>query len=56
MPGEVSMPREDAGARTGALFPKSRVVGTLGLALGISANTGRRLGHDSAQKENLRRQ
>jgi len=50
MPGEVSMPREGTGAITGALFPESRVVGTLGLALGISVNTGRRLGHDSAQE------
>ena len=54
MPGEVSMPREGTGAITGALFPESRVVGTLGLALGISVNTGRRLGHDSAQEREIR--
>ena len=46
MLGEVSMPREGTGATAGALFPMSRVVGTLRLALGTSVNTGRRLGHE----------
>ena len=53
MPGEVSVPREDTGATTGALFPESGAAGTPRLALGISVNTGRRLGHepdDSAQE------